>query len=305
MFDKLIRFIFFGNYFIGLLAVVLSIEMCFQLDMPFNQPAYYLLLFIAPVIYYTYAFRSINETSVSDNERILWYSKNRRFINISQATLLFVSGIIMIFLFINNYNGLINLPLYYFVIIAGIVLTGSFYYGLISKKILSFNLRNIGWLKAFIIGFVWAAIVTVLPVIMLGAETGLNYFENDLWIWFFIKNWMFCTTNAIMFDIKDYPGDSNQQLRTFVVRFGLRRTITFILIPLLLCGLIAFCYFAVNVQMEPLRFCLNLLPFLLTLYVAYSLFNRKRILYYLVVIDGVILLKAICGILGVVITKDL
>jgi hypothetical protein len=37
-----------------------------------------------------------------------------------------------------------------------------------------------------------------------------------------------------MFDIKDYAADHNHQLKTFVVRYGLRKTIFYILIPLTL-----------------------------------------------------------------------
>ena len=159
-------------------------------------------------------------------------------------------------------------------------------------------MRSTGWFKAFVIGFVWACCANVLPLIMLKIETGIGYHDSVLWTWLFIKNWMFCTVNAIIFDIKDYPTDANRHLRTFVVRYGLRKTIFQILIPLLVVGLISLGIFASYKGFGLPQVLCNVLPFILTIYIAYSMHVRKNILYYLIVIDGLILFKAICGIIG-------
>lgn len=109
---------------------------------------------------------------------------------------------------------------------------------------------------------------------------------------------MFCTVNAIMFDMKDYAIDSNNQLKTFVVRIGLKKTIFFVLIPLLVTGIISLLVFA-NIEHFPAsRIIFNLVPFVLTALVAYSMNSRKKIFYYLIVIDGLIMVKAICGIIA-------
>ena len=97
---------------------------------------------------------------------------------------------------------------------------------------------------------------------------------------------------------QDYPTDANKHLRTFVVRYGLRNTIFSILIPLLLIGLISLGVFAYFKGFGWPQVLCNVLPFLLTIYVAYSMHRRKNIMYYLMVIDGLILFKAICGIVG-------
>jgi hypothetical protein len=44
-----------------------------------------------------------------------------------------------------------------------------------------------------------------------------------------------------------------------------------------------------------MKITLNVLPFLLLIAVAYSLQQRKSILYYLIIIDGLMLAKAVCG----------
>ena len=109
---------------------------------------------------------------------------------------------------------------------------------------------------------------------------------------------MFCTVNAIMFDMKDYAIDSNRQLKTFVVRIGLKKTIFYVLLPLLFTGMLSLLLFFSLNHFPLQRILLNLLPFLLTAVVAYSMNKRKNIFYYLIVIDGLILVKALCGIGG-------
>nr|WP_287422779.1 hypothetical protein [Candidatus Brachybacter algidus] len=282
---------------------MLSIEMAFQLGLPLNETVYYIGLFLAPVIYYTYAYKSINDSTPIANQRTRWFRENKKLVHLSQVGMILLCIGIFSFLIFKHFNEIIRLPLIYYSIGFGVLCVGIFYYGLISKKLFGFNLRNSGWTKAFIIGFVWACCANIFPLIMLRIETGQDYFHTDLWVWLFIKNWLFCTVNAIMFDIKDYPSDSNLYLRTFVVSFGLRRTIYFIIVPLLLAGLISFCFFALIKQFSIIQFSFNLIPFLLTLAIAFSMLRRHSIFYYLIVIDGVILVKALCGILGVLLTK--
>jgi hypothetical protein len=282
---------------------MLSIEMAFQLGLPLNETVYYIGLFLAPVIYYTYAYKSINDSTPIANQRTRWFRENKKLVHWSQVGMIILCIGIFSFLIFKHFNEIIRLPLIYYSIGFGVLFVGIFYYGLISKKLFGFNLRNSGWTKAFIIGFVWACCANIFPLIMLRIETGQDYFHTDLWVWLFIKNWLFCTVNAIMFDIKDYPSDSNLYLRTFVVSFGLRRTIYFIIVPLLLAGLISFCIFALIKQFSIIQFSFNLIPFLLTLAIAFSMLRRHSIFYYLIVIDGVILVKALCGILGVLLTR--
>lgn len=298
MLGKILRFIFFGNYFVGILAVALTLEATFQLRLPFNSVNYYLLLFLAPTIYYTYAYNKVALQPSVTNPRTNWYFLHKRMISWSQRILFAVCMVLAVNLLYDNFQNILSLPLTYWIAIIVIVIAAALYYGLLPKSFLKFNLRSTGWLKAFVIGFVWACCANVLPLIMLKVETGVGYHDSVLWSWLFIKNWMFCTVNAIIFDIKDYPTDSNKHLRTFVVRYGLRRTIFNILIPLLVVGLISLGVFVTYKGFGIPQVMFNVLPFILTIYVAYSMHKRKNILYYLMVIDGLIFFKAICGIIG-------
>lgn len=282
--------------------MALSLETVVQLQLPFNSWTYYLLLFCATVMYYTYAYARPSGKVHYANPRTEWYSLHRRFIRISQLVLLCLCTGLSLYIAVRYYAGILGLPLYYW--LAAGVMGGAalLYYGLLPHNSylpsLHFSLRNTGWAKAFVIGFVWACAVNILPLIVLRIEDGLYHADPVLVGWLFVKNWMFCTVNAIMFDLKDYADDANSHLKTFVVRFGLRRTIHSVIIPLLLVGIASLVAFTSVRHYNIIAIGFNLVPFVCLLIVAYSLHTRKPILFYLIVIDGLLLLKAICGIVG-------
>jgi len=296
--NKIIKFVFFGNYFVGLLSIMLSIETDFQLRLPFNSILYYLLLFSATVMYYTYAYTNPLQAYSLDNPRSAWYIQHRFFVKYSQMFFLVLCVISGGILFFRYYENLLQMSLEYWLIIAVMLLSAILYYGLLPRSFLKLNLRNTGWIKAFVIGFVWSCSVSLLPIIVLQLEHGYYYTEPILVTGLFVKNWMFCTVNAIMFDMKDYEDDSNYQLKTFVVRFGVEKTIFFVLFPLCLVGIFFMFVFSEYRHFTFPSVFFNLLPFLLLLVITYSMLRHKQILYYLVVIDGVIMVKAICGIIA-------
>ena len=103
----------------------------------------------------------------------------------------------------------------------------------------------------------WACTVNLLPLIALKIESGIDLTENVLWVWLFVKNWMFCTVNAIMFDLKDYAIDANKELKTFVVRIGLKQTINRILVPLLCIGMLSLIIFTYIAKFQLLTILLT------------------------------------------------
>jgi 4-hydroxybenzoate polyprenyltransferase len=118
-----------------------------------------------------------------------------------------------------NFAGIERLPVTYWLAVAIMLIAGIFYYGLLPKSFFKINLRNTGLLKAFVIGFVWACCANILSFIVVQIESGPHRAELIFLGWLFFKNWMFCTVNAMIFDIKDYEDDSNRQLKTFAVAF--------------------------------------------------------------------------------------
>jgi Ca2+/Na+ antiporter len=289
---------FFGNYFYGICAVALSIEATLQQRVPLNGVLYYVLIFLLTVIYYTKAY--VSDTPAERHDpRTSWYVKNSREIYYSQVGFVMLSLVILIIMTIQNAGAIRHITALQITLITLFPAIAGFYYGIENRFIPGFNLRNIGWMKPFVIGFVWAGFVTVYPIIYYAVVHRQVYQPDLIGSLLFLKNFMYITVLCIMFDIKDYATDSNQELKTFVVRAGLRATIFRIIIPLCILGLGSFLIFAIVREFSFFKILLNCIPFVLMVMLAYSLQRRRSILFYLVLIDGLMLVKAICGSIAV------
>ena len=297
-----IRFLLFGNYFYGICAIGLSIESSLQQHSTLNSFPYYLLLFSGTVLYYTYAYVAEPDGGFS-NKRSIWYRQYKKQVSKSQFFFAFLFLCLFIYLLYTYRLSLQKAPLFVYLFLLIFPLVALFYYGTETGKGITHNLRKKGWLKPLVIGFVWAGIVTIYPIIFHSIENQTVYSLQLIGILLFIKNFMYITVLSIMFDIKDYAADHNQMLKTFVVRFGLRKTIFYILIPLSLIGLGTFILYAILQDFPLARIFINTFPFILLIIVAYSMYRRKSILYYLAIIDGLMLVKAACGIIGISLIK--
>jgi hypothetical protein len=293
--NNYVKTIFFGNYFYGLCVVGLSIEAGLQQRYPVNSIIYYSIIFISTILYYTRAYipsKAVN----SQNPRTRWYARNKREILLSQWILAVILVCLSAMYLFDHFKGFLHIPLSNWGLLFIFPIVATLYYGIDHRFFGKINLRNIGWLKPFLIGYIWAGSVTVYPVIFSGVEHDANYYDiNLIGFFLFVKNFMFITVLCIMFDIKDYATDSNQQIKTFVVNAGLRKTIFYIILPLSALGLTSFLAFAIDRHFSSMKIFMNVIPFVALLLVAYSMHRRQSILYYLIAIDGLMLVKAVCG----------
>lgn len=295
-YKSFIKLFFFGNYFYGVCAVALSIESALQQYYPLNDLLYYILSFCATVVYYTQAYIVTEVPEKVPNTRAAWYARNNTFMRRNQLFFIFILIISGSYFLANHWQNILHLDLMECGLIAVFPLVSALYYGVESRLFGKINLRNIGWLKPFIIGFTWAGLVNVYPAIYYCINHGIHFEPTLVAGFLFIKNFMFITLLCILFDIKDYAMDYNMQLKTLVVKLGLRKTIFYFIIPLCLIGLSSFWMYALSRHFSALKIIVNTLPFLLIIAVAYSMHIRRSIFYYLIIIDGLMLVKAICGI---------
>jgi len=296
---KLIRFVFFGNIFYGICAVALSIEANLQQGLHLNDALFYVLVFLAAILYYNIAYIT-EKPSASLNVRARWYARNLRLIKGFHFFLTLVFVACIAFFLYYHWLSLLHMSPVLWLIILVFPLTAALYYGVNHKAVGKFNLRDIGWLKPFTIGFSWAGLVTVFPVVYYFLTRRGTFHLTLIGLLLFVKNFMFISLLCILFDIKDYATDYNQHLKTVVVKIGLRKTIFYIIIPLTIIGLGSFLTYGFTHSFSVLKIILNTIPFLLLIAVAYSLQRRRSIFYYLVIIDGLMLLKASCGIVAMV-----
>ncbi|HRO41449.1 MAG TPA: hypothetical protein PL009_01350 [Flavipsychrobacter sp.] len=292
--NKVMRFIFFGNVFYGVCAVALSVEAGLQLLGDVNDWLYYVLTFLAAVLYYNVAYIT-EKPSLSLHPRSRWYAQHLKSIKAAHfwLTVVFIAG--LLFLLWKYWEGILVMPFYLWLVVLVFPVVASFYYGINHRAVKRYNLRDIGWLKPFIIGFSWAGLVTVFPVVYYCITHDVVFPLSVFGVLLFVKNCMFISLLCILFDIKDYATDYNQRLKTFVVNFGLRKTIFYIIIPLTIVGLGSFLTYGFTQGFSREKILLNTVPFVLLLLVARSLQRRKSIFYYLVIIDGLMLVKALCG----------
>jgi len=294
---SLLEYIFFSNYFYGICAVALSVEASLQQRFPLNGVQYFGFIFICTVLYYTYPYirRGSGKTT---NPRTNWYRNNYNLMRWNQViitVILAISTIIFLSIYLNEIT---RMAVVNWLLVLIFPVVAALYYGIsfLSRK---YNLRTIGWLKPFIIGFTWAGLVTIYPVLFYVIINNIDYQFTWVSILLFLKNLMFIAVLCIMFDIKDYAFDCFCSLKTFVVKIGLRKTIFNILLPLSFTGLVSFISYAVAHQFPAMRIILNVIPFILLGIVAFSLRKRRSLLYYLSVVDGLMLAKAVCGTIAV------
>jgi 4-hydroxybenzoate polyprenyltransferase len=296
---RFFQFFFFGNYCYGFYAVALTIEACLQQYTPLNSPFYFLMIFSSTIIYYTYP--NIRKPFPHpENVRVMWYNQHQSILVKSQIllTLLFVvSGIIFLS---GHLVALLKLNWEAWLLLWIFPFCGILYYGGQIKLLKHLGLRKTGWLKPFVIGFVWAGLVTIYPIIFSNVEHGENYTLTFVGSLLFLKNFMFCSMLGIIGDIKDYTDDKRLRLETFVVRNGLFKTLFLIILPLSFLGLGTFIYYGATHGFHPMKIILNVFPFVLLMFVTYSLRKSKPMLFFFAIADGLLMVKAICGIIAVI-----
>jgi 4-hydroxybenzoate polyprenyltransferase len=285
---------FFGNFFYGLCVAMLSIETRIQYGLPLQPVSWYIFVCCSTVVFYCFAYRkSSNQPLSNENVRAVWFQQNKQAIRFTQWILIACSiGAGTIYFWYHLQKPDLNMILF----ATSFPLTAALYYSVFFPKLIPIHIRHAGWLKPFIIGYVWAGIVTTFPLILNQPE--VNHVFTPLHGFLFVKNWLFVSVLAILFDIKDFEADNNLELKTFVVRFGLRKTIFLVVIPVTIIGWALIGLLANRLGIPQSRVLINAIPFALLIIAALSLLQRKPILYYLAVIDGLLLVKAICGIIA-------
>lgn len=281
---------FYGNWFIGLCAVALGVEAAMQQQVPLNGPWYHAIVFLACVAFYNHAYRDLAGTGATD-DRARWYALHGGQQQRVQVVILGALGLALLWAWARFQGRPLHLDAEHLLALLIFPFVGAAYYGIRGA-----SLRRIGWLKPFALGFVWAGVVTVYPVVVWAALQGSTMPDLGLTARLFLKNLMFIAVLAVLFDIKDHASDHRNALRTIVVQRGLRTTLFRIVLPLTLLGVMSFLFYGATHGFSPMKLVLNTLPFVALLAVIRALRKRRSVLYYLAVVDGLLLVKAICGI---------
>lgn len=285
---------FYGNYFLGICAAAQAIETAALLELPSMNVWLLNFVFSATVLFYTYPYVR-RGLPVNTNPRTQWYRRNFWLVCASQIffTLwLALSGITFCLVY---GEAIKKMELWEWGLLLVFPVVSALYYGgtVWSRRV---NLRRVGWLKPFLIGFAWTGLTFVYPILFSKIQYGHHVAFSLFPCLLFLKYFMFMSVLAILFDIKDKVADRGNGLDTWVVRLGLRRTLFHVTLPLTALGVLTFLTYAVAQDFSMIRMVMILIPFVLLTLAIISLTKPRSLLYYAVVIDGLMLAKALFGI---------
>jgi 4-hydroxybenzoate polyprenyltransferase len=292
---KLFTSFFFGNYFYALCMVSLCQASFAQLG-HLHMPILFLALATAATVYYYNHSYLLESNDSAPNQRSIWVAEHAGRVKKLQwilLTFLFLGGSYQLFLILPG----IHLLEIHDILFCALLALGSFLYYFDTKKYPNLNLRSYGIVKPFIIGSIWAGVGVYTPYLMLKLS-GFQYASMAHVTILYISNALFISMLAVLFDIKDYETDANKQMKTIVVRMGQTKTINWLLIPISTLILIATLRYAFLHHFTGFQILLNTIPLILLISVSYQMHQRKSILYYLAIIDGLIVVKAACGIIA-------
>lgn len=285
---------FYGHLFYGVCAVAQIAETSVQLMLPVNG---WLMVgaFTSTVLFYSYPYTRLAANST--DPRVAWHRQHHILVGMLQRLALLALMGLLAWMAIQHWVAIRTMSPFDWIVLLVFPFVGGLYYGApgISRLI---RLRRIGWLKPFVIGFVWSGVVVAYPILFArlqyGHDTPLALFP----ILLFIKTLMFVTVLAILFDIKDHEVDRRAGVSTVVALVGLERTLFQVSLPLTVLGIATFLSYATMQHLTIARVLLVLAPFGLLVAGIFSLTRPRSILYYLVVVDGLMLAKALLDILA-------
>lgn len=268
---KLLEFILFSSIFIAACAVGFCIETNILLGVPLNSFSFYCFVFGATLLQYNLHY-STKKIAVKDSERLRWSHSNKKI----HFFLLFVGALLILFSFF-------YFKLKHFIILA-LLAAISFLY---SFPFLPFakrrRIKDYGLLKIVTLSLLWTLVTVWFPV-------NSMQFDTLLFIFVFIKRFIFMFILCLLFDLRDIEIDRKENIDTLPIMLGKKRSynLSYILLGLFLAiALVQYFY-------------LPQLPFLLAMLVsaAVTFFIIERTkktnsdFIYLAGIDGMMLLQA-------------
>jgi 4-hydroxybenzoate polyprenyltransferase len=257
----------YANIFIAICALsqVFLTYHLFPIPVNFENNSYLVFVLLCTFLQYNVqrGYHVVNE-SHNNSPRSLWTIQHKKTMLVSLA----ISLVAVLFLC----NKLSNLSIG---IMVGAEVISTLYY------LQPFNLRRHGYIKPFLISFVWVISCSLVPLI-----------ENDLLtphsVWFLASQFVFISVLCMLFDIKDNEADYLSGVNTYANRFGV--TVTKIICASLV--IIGFtCFYIFNNDSVFLIKSI-ILRLLLLGTILYTNDNRHGFYFYLW-IDGLLILQTL------------
>ena len=204
---KLADFFFYSSFFISLCSLALTYETHLLADLPQNPKLLALIFFATLFLYNLDSLLPYKTAQIALlSERKKWLLAHQNWLKIIVViSALAASGLFLLLL--------PKIPLSF---ILPIFLISIFY----SLPVFKGNngrypLRDIPFLKVFLIAGVWAALTVWLPLLVAGKE--ISFTTEGLLI---LRRFLFIFALTLLFDIRDTQKDRLAHTLTFPVKFG-------------------------------------------------------------------------------------
>ncbi len=233
------------------------------------------------------------------DERTLWY--RHHFVLLKKLLLFSIALAVVLacWLLYSHFEGFQNLTVFQFFLLLLFPVIAAWYtfsFAVFRVK----KIRQTGWLKSFIVGFIWAGWVIIYPVLFIQMNDGTTAPDWTSLALLFVQNFLFFSINAVIFDMRDYSTDMTYRLKTFPVLLGVRGSFLYVVCPLLCLDIIAWIFFLFYNQFTVAQACVQFAPFVCLAVVLATYRRQRSVLYYLAAVDGLVFVKAISGIISII-----
>ena len=281
-----------SNWFYGFCAVMLCVESSLLLLNRYPNPFLLLLIYLGTIVYYTHAY--LEECKLGEqNERVNWYVEKQKYLQIRQ---LLYTGICLYiaFLKLDLFQLFLHASIFVKLILLISFLLSAAYY-LPTIHFISFqNSRNKGVLKSMSIAWVWTFTCCFMPVWLDSNHSAvlLSKMANS----YFLQLFIYVLVLAILFDIKDISKDRKESVYTIALRLGAHKTVQQVIAPLLLLYYINVMYWVAVTKISFYFLALQGLLIVLSYLIAHKVLKEKAIYANILLIDGLLVIKAVIGI---------
>ena len=273
---KLLYFCINSNIFISLAAVSLTFETQVQLGMKPQLHPYIFLIFFATLFDYNlHRFITvITNKEALNTDKHIWVKNNLQFFYwlVAVSVIGFLCTVA-----IADKKVLITL--------APIALLTVFYSIPIFKTTTGiFRLREIPFLKIFLISFVWSATTVLLPLI----QSGINYNKENIFA-ILLERFLFVFAITVPFDIRDMEVDAKGNLKTIPVILGKKKALIIANVLLFLFAILCWVHYKTS-SLIWLNYA-----FLLSAASTFYFINHNKIqakkFYHYGILDGTLFLQ--------------
>lgn len=266
------RFLAFSNVYVSLGAAALTLYVMAWQSSNTNWTIIGFVFFATLFAYNIQRKLGKSNHSINFSEQDTWTSKHNGLIHF-----------IIIFSFLGCSYFFLQLPYHSSWLIVLLAVLSLLYV----LEIKSFpSLRMLPFFKVFVVGFVWAGVVVLIPI-------SINIENNSLFTWpiqlMTISVALFIFGESLPFDIRDLRLDKASSLQTFPIKFGVSKTKFFS--ALSIC--ISFFFHAVLFFTEKLPFTFFLsfsLAAAISIFLIKQVNEQKQHLYYSLVLESILLL---------------